>query len=235
MVRIICVSGIKGIMGIHRTDLDWFASNEDCRSLIHIRECVFDRHYKDTLVDDKGVMKLGKRSPQIPGEEAWFHTLYPGLSELERDELDRDLGASLWNPSGVFAEFDGEWAKDTDYHELLSKLNGGRFFAGHFNLFGVRRGDPWRTAQPLELSSVNPFRSIDSTLGNVLVFGGYKWDGSLVLCVEQSGKVLRCARDGEILNNWEGVESFFSDEFDRLNRIFDDSFNLLSTMESSLP
>ncbi len=184
---------------------------------------------------------IGRRTPASPGEENWFHVLYPGISENEGLELERDLGLSIWSPAGASrlgvtdVGSRGRWAFRTPYHDFLFGLNGGRFFAGHLNFFGIRRNDPWKTAQPLELASENSIDTLRSLGADSLVFGGYRWDGSLLVCYERDDSVVRYSRKGELLNKWSDFNCFLRDEFKRLNLLFDDDGYLPMSIESTAP
>ena len=208
--------------------------------LYSVVRVLLSRSYNEERVDEFGSIFIGRRQPGMPGEESWFHVVYPGLSESEYALLEYDLGLSVWNPKLDLSKFhasssEKKWAFSTQYHSFLRHLNGGRFFAGHLNFFGVRRNDPWSTSQPLELAAENPFLMANNGSGKILIFGGYRWDGSLLACMENEINIVRYSRDGVALNRWSNFESFVDSEFRRLNSLFDSAGYLLETVKASIP
>lgn len=184
-------------------------------------------------------LMFGERVPQFPGEDKWFSVLYAPLPSSALDECWRDLGASVWRPEGLPASAvadiadAGFWSFPSAYRELLQVLNGARFFSGHLNFFGIRTNDPGKTSQPLELISANgPARTV---LGKrALVFGGYRWDGVLIACLESDKRVFALERSGSVIAEWRDLATYVTAEFGRLDSLFDDGGNLRDGCSSGL-
>jgi hypothetical protein len=192
--------------------------------------------------DSSGNLFVGERLPGIPGEDAWFFIVYAPLTEYQLAAFNVDFGANLWAPAEVVKAAYGQMKTDglelgTDYHRFLLNSNGARLFGGHLNLFGLRLADPWKTAQPLEISSANAGASgvARNNESGDFFFGGYRWDGSILLFSRSSGVIRRYSNNRVILNRWPSFSSFISAEFSRMSALFDASGNLKDYSVSTAP
>jgi hypothetical protein len=212
---------------------------EYCGSTVFLQEIAraVDSHVaKRTLSlgksHDGNIVHVGQRKPLFPGEERWFHVLYPAISPVHLGQIESDLGASIHGPPQDSAGFMGggapKWpARKYSYLQILLRhFNGGRFFCGHLNLLGVQTDDPWKSEQPLEIVSANVNQWRAGMVMRPLFFAAYRWDGSVVGCRAWDEQVTRYSRDGVRLNSWPDLPSFIRLEFERLDGLFDASGNL---------
>jgi hypothetical protein len=189
---------------------------------MNLKSILVDKGFEFQSLDEVLVCQF-RDQPQ-PGEDAWFHTLYPGLDQLEIQCLKTDLGLSYRLPEGVKASVQAYKLEVLDnkfYEAFLVDFNGARLFAGHLNFFGLCRENPWSTKQPLELCSGQELWTAKRNAASHICFGGYRWDGSLLGCSNLDGSVIRCMSGGAVLNKWASIAEFLASEVERLNVHFD--------------
>jgi hypothetical protein len=142
----------------------------------------------------------------------WFHEIYAGLTAESIGMLQDKLGKMLPN----------------DYVDFLQCANGINVFSNSLEIFGWRVSldrTGYETILPFDLVSANgeEFRKIPE---NWLYFGGYSWDGSLMLydLSKSNSNVYRCECDSmKLLQEWPDLWTWLNTEIERLSRLFDEN------------
>jgi hypothetical protein len=142
-------------------------------------------------------------------QEAWLHSLYPGLDDEELDALTDALDRTV---PGVYADW-------------LRLTNGLELFVTTLALYGVSRDSrrDSQNRQPFDLSIHNVHDRPGDAGDECFFIGGYDWDGSLLYLRGEDEQVYRGTRESvDPLNEWDSLESMLLSEFDRLSEHFDE-------------
>lgn len=143
--------------------------------------------------------------------EAWFHQVFPPLSEADVVQLEREILRRAIPPA---------------YRAFLTGCsNGLRLFSGSLSLYGLRRnyirtGDAvW---QPFAIETPNLYERPRDASNSCFFIGGYNWDGSRLYI--EGEEVFRCSRrSAEPLDRWEGFWDMLLRETERLSMLFDEN------------
>lgn len=151
--------------------------------------------------------------PQF-GPAAYLHLLFPGLDDAELGALAAAVGGDATGR-----------AMHADLLELYSRYNGLSLFSGSLSLYGLNTGLSMRkgdaTWKPFSIETPNKHERIKNAPPELVFFGNYDWDGSLVYVSPKSPRVIRCARySAEPLNEWPSVGEFLVSETRRIGRLF---------------
>ena len=126
----------------------------------------------EKMLSDKTHL-IGK-APHI-AESAWLHSIYPALTDIQINELEKKLKTSIPN----------------DYIDFLKITNGLNVFNTTFSLFGLRKNykrssdGVW---QPFDILTPNNEEKPRNANENVFIVGTYDWDGSYVYIDKKTNK-----------------------------------------------
>lgn len=161
---------------------------------------------------------------QVPwiGQEAYLNVIY----RPARPQVLAEVGAKLRFPDPLF--------------EFLSGHNGAKLFSGAFNLYGVveagnllnRQDSFW--LPPFNIEEAN--RVWRTHAEDLLVFGGYRFDGSRVCISRSSGRVFlfkKNACEPELCCG--DLESWLPEEIARLCSLFDNEGKRLWPESATVP
>ena len=168
-----------------------------------------------------GTHLIGK-APHI-APLAWLHSIYPGLTEQNILELEKQLKHPI----------------PDDYKSFLRISNGLSVFNTTLSLFGLRRNydrsvdQVW---QPFDILTSNIRERPENAKSNVFIIGSYDWDGSLLFIDSKTNKVNLCDRDDVTsLYEWPDFETMLRSEISRLITLFDKNGKELDADSSTLP
>lgn len=161
---------------------------------------------------------------QVPwvGPEAYLNVIYrPAASHVLSE-----VGTKLQFPDPIF--------------EFLGQYNGAKMFSGALNLYGVveagyllNRQDSF-SLPPFNIEEANRLWQTDPE--NLLVIGGYRFDGSRVCISRSSGQILLFRKKGrEPELSWNYFESWLLEEITRLCSLFDDEGKRLWPESETVP
>lgn len=170
---------------------------------------------------EHGVHLYG-RAPHV-GKQAFSHTLYPLLSDLQIASLGASIGRQI--PAHL-ADF---------YREC----NGLHYFVDTLSIDGLRlvggRGfDAFY--QPYGLATPNVDERIHGAADDMVFFNGYAWDGSRVYTKTDDRRVFLCPwHTVQPLKIWPSLQDFITGESARIFERFDAKGVLLDESRSTLP
>jgi len=166
--------------------------------------------------------KLIGHVPHI-ASEAYFHLIFPPLSEREIDSLESQLEREIPIPLKIFYFVN----------------NGISLFSGSLSIDGLRRNyvrqgdDVW---QPFNIVDLNIYDAPPDSEDHQLFFGGYENDGSILYLNTDTLKVYRSSRETVTpLNEWSSFEEMLSSETLRLSKLFDGKGRLIKGIKSTVP
>ena len=141
--------------------------------------------------------------------KAWFHIIYHHIEITTLKEIEKELSISL----------------PDDFKEFLLTTNGINIFSDSISVYGkrtsyVREGD--EAIQPYDLALHH--NEVKHYLPDkYLVIGSYNWDGSHIIYDLDTNQIHRCERySSTVLQSWDNLKSFLSDEINRLTKLFDE-------------
>ena len=118
-------------------------------------------------------------------------------------------------------------------------VNGLALFGGAINLYGLRK-DRARTVlatiqQPFDIGMPNNTGFVYHIKG-VIYIGSYQCDGSLIGYNTADGSIFRQMKtDKKVLNEWTDLDTFISNEYDRLATLIDEEGNDMEGATSTVP
>lgn len=156
-------------------------------------------------------------------ELAYLHSLYPGLSPAELDDLVGRMCRPIPMPYAAF----------------LRLTNGAKLFSGSLALSGLRRNyvrNTEQARQPYALEIDNMEHRPGDAPQDAFIIGGYSYDGSL-LWIDQDLRVHRSAQACcyPILNTWSSFDEMLLAEVDRLATLFDKSGRMRNGESETVP
>lgn len=155
-------------------------------------------------------------------EVAWFRTLVPWVApEAYLNVVYKPA------PSGLLSGIARKWSFPLSLVDVLRQQNGAILFSGALSLFGVvdagrllDRQDPF-SLPPFNIESENASWSLQRD--QLLVVGGYQFDGSKACIDREDGKIHVFKRRQKTPSvSWSSLESWLTDEVKRLCLAFDD-------------
>lgn len=157
------------------------------------------------------------------GPEAWFHQIFPPLTDYQIKRLQGDL----------LIEIPDEIA------DFFSLTNGLILFAGAFALYGRRDGssfDP-EVRVPFDIVPVNCFERPPGMGPRMLIVGGYRWGkGGYIAVDTDTGRAVACTRiSGKSLFEWPTFEQMLRSEVARLALMFDSTGQKYDLSQNELP
>lgn len=174
--------------------------------------------YRET---HRGVRLFGPVPHVAP--HAWCHAIPRGLTDQEISALSRAVDSIL---PGEFTEF-------------LHAMNGAHLFVGALALYGVRPVADREIDSaflPFDIVDANRYERPRGLRGALFIFGGYRFDGSLLAMDASTGHIARIERDGGAqLNLWPSLRDFLVSEMQRLDAIHDTDGTLVTMRESLVP
>lgn len=174
-----------------------------------VKKLLFRFEYLGIEKSELGAILIGK-APHI-APMAWLHSLYPTLTEIDVDILEKKLETII----------------PKDYKDfLLNYSNGLSIFVSKFSLYGMRK-EIGRTIeasrQPFSLIIPNTIEKPKNAKENHFFIGSYNWDGSKLYIDSETGKVHYCDRwDAMSLYEWNSFEEMLISEVKRITSLFDE-------------
>jgi hypothetical protein len=154
-----------------------------------------------------GVRLIGHIPHVAP--EAYFHVIYPPLSDKDIEDIEEAIGRSLPSALKLF----------------YNNTNGIKLFAYSLSIDGLRKSfdrigdDAW---QPYSIITPNTIERPHDVDHDLVFFGGYRWDGSMLCMSPHSSVVYRLSRETAIpLNVWSCFDEMIINEVNRLSNIYD--------------
>lgn len=170
---------------------------------------------------ESGVRLIGNVPHVAP--EAYFHVIFPPLDDASIGALEDRIGTSV--PS---------WLR-----EFYQLANGIKLFAYHLYVAGhrtsnVRMGDAaW---QPFALELDNNKERPDGTPDDLVVFGGYQQDCSVVAAAQADPRVFHSPTDRFAPGReWASIDDWLCREISRLDALFDETGRLIGSPAELLP
>ncbi|WP_175010926.1 ankyrin repeat domain-containing protein [Burkholderia lata] len=168
-----------------------------------------------------GAVSYGK-CPHV-GKDAYLHTLYRPLASEEIAVLEERIARRL--PQQL-VDFYGE-------------CNGFHYFVDTLIVYGLRavegRGED-AFHQPYDMKTPNVDERIHDAEDDVVFFGWYDWDGSLVYMKGDDSRVFICKRESvSPIGEWRSLKDFLSQESERISGLFDSDGMLIDATASTLP
>src|SRR5688572_22835407 len=154
--------------------------------------------------------KLFGHTPHV-APLAWFHKMFPPITEIEILKLEKNLKQDIPKPYKNF---------------LTNENNGLSLFSGSLSLDGYRKHYNRKSFDflPFDLITPNVHERPNDATENQFFIGGYNWDGSLVYVDKKTYGIHRCSRERiEPLNTWKSLDDFLSKEVKRLSMLFDEN------------
>ena len=174
--------------------------------------------YRET---QQGVRLFGP-VPHV-ARQAWCHAIPRGLTDQETAALTRAVGVAL----------------PAEYTGFLHAMNGAHLFVGALALYGVRPvagRDVDSAFLPFDIVDANSHEKPRALCGSFFIFGGYKFDGSLLAMDASNGSIKRIERDsGAQLNYWPSLRTFLTGEMQRLDALHDADGKLIVARECLVP
>lgn len=174
-----------------------------------VNEILYSFEYLGLEKSELGAILIGK-APHI-APMAWLHSLYPTLTEVDIDILEKQLETTI---PKEYKDF------------LLNYSNGLSIFVSKFSLYGMRK-ELGRTVeasrQPFSLITPNTIEKPKNAKQNYFFIGSYKWDGSKLYIDNETGKVHYCDRwDATSLYEWNSFQEMLVSEVKRITSLFDE-------------
>lgn len=140
--------------------------------------------------------------------EAYLHSVFPGLDQTGMARLEGVAGRPL--PESLRA--------------LYSRCNGLILFNGALSLFGLRdpflEGDEGDVGQPFSIDIPNLDERPGDAKDDMVFFGVYEWDGSLLYGRPGSAEVIRCRPDSvRPVTSWPSLAMALTGEVKRLRAL----------------
>lgn len=171
-----------------------------------------------------GVELFGK-VPHV-GKEAWFHEVFPRLTDSEISSLETALSRPL----------------PQSYNDFLRVANGLILFSDNISFNGLKEGLEDRAGtedirKPYNLITRNRLERPLNSKNEFFFIGSYSEDGSLLFIDEKTDEVRRCSRENcvPVLNEWPNFETMLKVEVERIASLFDDAGRLKNPNASLLP
>jgi len=163
--------------------------------------------YLGTRTVSNGARLIGHVPHVAP--EAWLHTLYAPLNKDEIKSIEDALKQSI----------------HSSYAEFLGYSNGAKIFSDSISLWGLRANydrTPDGARQPYDLVALNLKSERPKGMpDNVIVIGGYRWDGSKI-CLFPDGVVVRSIGSTfQPKDKWDSVWKMLEIEVARLSKMYD--------------
>jgi len=162
-----------------------------------------------------GTMFYG-RAPHV-APVAFLHKLYPPLTDEQIAELGKIIRNKI--PSHLA--------------NLYRECNGLHYFSDTLSIDGLRMDTVY---QPYDIDIPNIHERPADAADDVIFFGGYAWDGSLVYTRTNDKKVYWCTcESARPLKSWDSIENFISREAVRIAALFDAKGVPIDPDKSTLP
>lgn len=167
---------------------------------------VIEKYKNEGYFENENVIRIGK-APYI-AELAWLHRIPKGLSEDLILEIENKIEKTF----------------PVDFKNFLKESNGIKFFNTNLSIDGYRanyKRDMGAADLPFDIISLNVNESPRGTPDNVIIIGGYGFDGSKVF-IDNKGKVGYTKRENfKPEKYWDSLEVFLITELNRLCQVFD--------------
>lgn len=184
-------------------------------------EFLYNYDYLGKSVLEDGTTLIGK-APHI-APQAWLHSIYPGLSNKEIDDLQDDCNHII----------------PDSYRKFLLTTNGLGVFNTTLSLYGKRKNHIRTVAnvwQPFDIVTPNTIERPKNARHDILIIGSYSYDGSKLYIDNITQQVHLCERyDAASLYVWESFEAMLSSEVKRLMTLFDKEGKKIVRGKSTLP
>jgi len=117
--------------------------------------------------------------------------------------------------------------------KLYKECNGFHYFSDTLSIDGLRLDG---VAQPYGIEIPNVDERLRDADDDIIFFGGYTWDGSLVYTKDKDKRIYLCSPESsEPLKFWESIEDFISQEATRIAALFDSQGVPIDENKSTLP
>jgi hypothetical protein len=170
---------------------------------------------------DNGTLLIGK-APHI-APQAWLHTIYPPITNIQIQELELKLGNSI----------------PKKYKTFLFNTNGLNVFNTTLNLFGYRSNynrNVLDAKQPFNILTPNINERPKNADENYFFIGFYDWDGSLIYIDSSTNKVHLSKRDNaKSLYQWNNFQEMIENEIERLIALHEKDGKEKNQEHSTLP
>ena len=156
--------------------------------------------------------------------KAWLHQIFYPLNNADISELEAQLTSYI--PS--------------QYKAFLQEANGVNLFNTSLCFYGFRlhlnTRNSWETtAQPFSILTPNTIESRINCLSDVLVIGGYDWDGS-ELYMNPENEVFRVGLNSQApINYLPSFEEMLKQEIERLTTLYDFDGRAIDEDQATVP
>lgn len=155
---------------------------------------------------------------------AYFHEIYPGLTEKEFAELEARVGRRIPESYGSF----------------LRLSNGANLFSDALSLDGLRNSyarTPDASRLPYALETANTHERPQGAPEDAVFIGSYNFDGSRLWLRPGDPSIHRCGQYewAPTLNTWPSFATMLKNEVERLRALFDDKGVLLDEEAVTTP
>jgi|GEM_PF-4242778 len=185
----------------------------------------------DVFTDAGKAIGIAKRQ-FVVGEDRFFHVFFSPLLDRRSLAGDLHLKERLLRAGSAYltVSLEGEFMRivPDDYYDFWSWTNGASLFGGHLRLLGLIDDKGFNGAGeisgPGSMALANS-EHLEITGNRCLIFGSYGFDGSLLVFMNGSPSVARIDRVTKaILNSWDSFWIFLSNEFERMDGLFDNAY-----------
>lgn len=156
--------------------------------------------------------------------EAWFHSYYLGLNDIEIHELESKM--EIIFPKSI--------------HEFLAYSNGIKLFSDALRIFGIRKhiGRTLETIrQPYDIISCNsPFEKPVDSPESLMLIGSYGMDGSILYFHSGEEAIYYSSRDSiNPKRSWSNFWDMLTEEAIRLASLFDTQGKKINPKVPTIP
>lgn len=156
---------------------------------------------------ETGAIKIG-RAPHI-APLAVLNCIYPTINNDQVNYIETEIGRPLPESLKSF---------------MTHFSNGLGVLCDALYLYGLRHNyvrSIEMVWQPFDIIGPNKFERPDNATPEMLIIGGYSWDGSKIY-MTPDGRVHYCARwDATSLKSWDSLTLMLIEEIERLYTLFD--------------
>lgn len=178
-------------------------------------------NYLGEEVAETGALLIG-RAPHV-AKLAWLHSIYPPLNDQQISELESRMQIKI--PSS--------------YVDFLHTSNGLKVFVTTFCLFGLRTNfdrSPAASRLPFDIIVPNTIERPENAPRDILIIGGYDWDGSILFMDPETQTVHLSSRERlKSKYQWKDFDTMMAEELMRLSSLFDEHGKSKTSNKSTLP